>query len=316
MYKVFVDGQEGTTGLQIRQRLANHSHVEMMTIDSGKRKDQIVKKHFLNTADIVFLCLPDTAAKASVSLIKNENIRVIDASTAHRTNASWVYGLPELSDTHRKKIKKATRVSVPGCHATGFNLLMHPLIKHGLVPKDYPLTCHSLTGYSGGGKKLINIHESAEDNYKKQLSAPRHYALSLNHKHLPEMQLISGLESPPHFTPIVGDFYQGMAVGIPLCCRLLNDKSSAKEIHSFLMNYYRKQTFVRVMPFDDETHLDHGFFQMQQSNHTNCNDIFVYGNETHVLMISRLDNLGKGASGAAIQNMNIMLSLDETIGLK
>ena len=227
--KVFVDGQEGTTGLQIHERLQARKDIEILKIDPEKRKDPKERKKLINEADIVFLCLPDEAARESVSLVENNNTRIIDASTAHRTNDSWAYGLPELSPAHREKIRNSSRVSVPGCHATGFNVLMYPLIKEGLVQKDYPVTCHSVTGYSGGGKKRIAEYDAAGVS-DESMKSPRFYALSLKHKHLPEMQKISGLAKPPLFTPIIGANYKGMTVAIPLYSSLLPKKSSAESI--------------------------------------------------------------------------------------
>ena len=314
MHKVFVDGQEGTTGLQIRERLEKHAAVTLIEIDPEKRKDLATRKALLNDADITFLCLPDTAARESVALIDNERTRVIDASTAHRTDPAWVYRLPELNKQQREKLKTAKRVGVPGCHASGFVLLMHPLVDAGIVPVDYPVTCHSLTGYSGGGKKMIAEYE-AFGRSKEPLAAPRHYALGQNHKHLPEMQHYSGLAFAPNFNPIVFDFYKGMTVCIPLESRLLEAKPPAKYLHDFLREYYAGERFVTVMPFDDPANLEHGAFNPLLTNNTNRADLFVFGNAERMLLVSRLDNLGKGASGAAVQNMNIMIGVDEGMGL-
>jgi len=315
MYKVFVDGQEGTTGLQIRERLLGHAGIELLEIQPEKRKDPEARQSLLNKADVAFLCLPDAAAKESVSLVHNNTTRIIDASTAHRTDPRWTYGLPELNKQQRSRIKKSLRVCVPGCHATGFNLLMYPLVTGGFVPADHPVTCHSVTGYSGGGKKLIAVYEGP-DTGSKGLEAPRHYALSLSHKHLPEMQKISGLAAPPIFTPIAGGFYKGMAVFIPLFCSLLHNKPTARDIHGYLASYYASERFVDVYAFDPDARLNNGFFNPLEANNTNRNDIFVFGGEERMLLVSRLDNLGKGASGAAVQNMNIMLGFDESTGLE
>ncbi|MFZ5634369.1 MAG: N-acetyl-gamma-glutamyl-phosphate reductase [Bacillota bacterium] len=314
-YKVFVDGREGTTGLKINERLSNRTDIDILKIEPEKRKDPEVRRMFLNEADIAFLCLPDSASRESASLVTNNKTRIIDASTAFRTDPNWIYGLPELSKNQRALIRDAHRVSVPGCHATGFNLALYPLVREGIVPEDYPVTCHSITGYSGGGKRLIEQYEAIGLN-KKNLQSPRFYALNLNHKHLPEMQKITGLLYPPVFTPIVADFYQGMVVAIPLLKRLLNKKMTAKEIQEFMTSYYAAERFVRVMPYESEKYLDNGYFDATGCNHTNQIEIFVFGHGEQILILSRLDNLGKGASGAAVQNMNIMLGVDEGTGLE
>lgn len=314
-YKVFVDGQEGTTGLKINERLSRRTDIELLKIDPERRKDPEARRAFLNEADIAFLCLPDAASRESASLVTSDKTRIIDASTAHRTDLGWTYGIPELSKHQRAMISASHRVSNPGCFATGFNMALYPLVKEGIVPKDYPLTCHSITGYSGGGKKLIEKYESAREN-KKALESPRFYALSLSHKHLPEMQKISGLLFPPLFTPIVCDFYKGMVVAVPLLRRSLNKKVTAREVQEFMASYYESERFVRVMPYEAESNLDNGFFDATGCNNTNRIEIFVFGNGEQILLLSRLDNLGKGASGAAVQNMNIMLGLDEGLGLE
>jgi N-acetyl-gamma-glutamyl-phosphate reductase len=314
MYKVFVDGQEGTTGLQIRDRLLGHAGVKLIEIDPARRKDSAERRRLLNDADIAFLCLPDAAAKESAALVSNDRTRLIDASTAHRTDASWVYGLPELDKAQRAKIRGAARVANVGCHAVGFILLVHPLVAAGVVPADYPVTCHSLTGYSGGGKKMIADYE-APGRPRFPIGAPRHYALGMSHKHLPEMQKYGGLAFPPAFNPVVGDFYKGMVVVVPLARRLLAKKRSLREVHELLAQYYAGERFVRVMPFNDGANLDDGFFDPMGANDTNRDDIFVFGNDENLVLVSRLDNLGKGASGNAVQNMNLMLGLDEATNL-
>ncbi|OPY57890.1 MAG: N-acetyl-gamma-glutamyl-phosphate reductase [Pelotomaculum sp. PtaU1.Bin035] len=313
-YKVFVDGQEGTTGLKINERLSRRADIDILKIDPERRKDPEVRCIFLNEADIAFLCLPDVASRESAALVTNNKTRIIDASTAHRTDPNWTYGIPELSKNQRARIRDSRRVSVPGCHATGFNMAIYPLIQEGIVPKDYPITCQSITGYSGGGKKLIEKYEETGVN-KKNLKSPRFYALNLTHKHLPEMQKINGLLFPPLFTPIVGDFYQGMVVAVPLLTRLLNKKISAKDVQEVLASYYSSEHFVSVMPYESEDCLDSGYLDATGCNNTNRIEIFIFGNGEQILLLSRLDNLGKGASGAAIQNMNIMLGLDERTGL-
>ncbi|MBN1532331.1 MAG: N-acetyl-gamma-glutamyl-phosphate reductase [Spirochaetes bacterium] len=313
--RVFVDGQEGTTGLRIHERLAARSDIELLQIDPERRKDPGARRGLLNAADVAFLCLPDDAARESVSLVTNGSTRIIDASTAHRTDPSWAYGLPELSREQRDAVASSKRVAVPGCHATGFVIPLYPLVRLGVVPEDYPVTCQSLTGYSGGGKKLIAAYEGPGAD-RESLKYFRSYALGLSHKHLPEMHRYSGLAFPPLFTPVVGDFYVGMSISVPLQARLLSKRVSAADVREMLASYYRGERFVRVMPFESESLLDGGFFKMQECNDTNLLDIFVFGNDRQILLVSRLDNLGKGASGAAVQNMNIMLGLDEATGLE
>ena len=311
--KVFVDGQEGTTGLKIHEYLSKRSDIEWLSIDSDKRKDTTERSRLINSADIVFLCLPDAAAREAVALIENDHTRVIDASTAHRTNTDWAYGLPELSPAHREKIKQSKRVAVPGCHASGFAMGMYPLVKAGIVSPDYPVTCTSLTGYSGGGKSLIGKYESAEAG---QLNSPRPYGLTLQHKHLPEMQVISGLNYPPVFVPIVANYFKGMGVSLPLYSHMLQKEMTAEQVHDFFADYYSGETFLKVMPYDSSAFLDNGFFTVEDCNDTNRVELFVFGNNDRILVATRFDNLGKGASGAAVQCMNIMLGVPEDTGLQ
>jgi len=314
-YKVFVDGQEGTTGLRINERLRGRSDIELLKIDPEKRKDISERKRLINEADIVFLCLPDEAAKESVSLAENSKTRIIDASTAHRTNDSWVYGFPELSSKQRESIASASRVAVPGCYATGFIALLYPLVKGGIIPDDYPVTCHAVSGYSGGGKKRIAEYESADPS-DEAIKSPRFYALSLKHKHIPEMQKITGLRHPPLFTPIIGPYYSGMTVAVPVYSRLLPHKNSAESICEFLYSYYERQHFIKVYPFGSDGGVVDGFLSATGCNGTNMLEIYVTGNDEHILLTARLDNLGKGASGAAVQCMNIMMGIDERTGLE
>ncbi|RCX18324.1 N-acetyl-gamma-glutamyl-phosphate reductase [Anaerobacterium chartisolvens] len=313
-HKIFVDGQEGTTGLKINERLNLRDDVIILKIDPQKRKDTSERKRLLNEADIVFLCLPDAAARESVSLVENDRTRIIDASTAHRTDDRWAYGLAELSAEHRKRIKSSMRVSVPGCFATGFNAAVYPLVKEGIIPSDYPLTCHSVSGYSGGGKKLIEQYEDITEN-SERLKSPRFYSLGLTHKHLPEMQKVCSLDFAPLFTPIVSCFYQGMSVAVPIMPRLLPKRLGAAELQEFFSDYYKNEHFIRVMPYNAESNLDNGYLGAEECNGTNYLHLFVFGNDDRILLLSRLDNLGKGASGAAVQNMNIMLGIDEKKGL-
>lgn len=307
--KVYIDGKEGTTGLQIYERLGGRDDIELLLIDEDKRKDTEERRRFLNAADIVFLCLPDAAAKEAVSLIENENTRVIDASTAHRTAAGWDYGFAELSAARRQAIAVSKRVANPGCHATGFIASVYPLVQMGVVPKDYPLSIFSLTGYSGGGKKMIAQYES--DNRDIKLSAPRIYGLNLHHKHLPEMQTVCGLTQPPVFCPVVDDYYKGMAGTISLHNAALPGKPSAQDIWEKLSAYYAGQQMVSVAPFGGED-------AMIAANTMAGRDslqLIVCGHEEQTIVTALFDNLGKGASGAAVQNMNIMLGLEETTGL-
>lgn len=315
-YKVYVDGQEGTTGLKINERLAGRTDIEILKIASEKRKDIEARRVLLNEADIVFLCLPDAASREAVSLVENKNTRIIDASTAFRTHEDWVYGLAEMGKEQRELIHKGSRVANPGCHATGFNLGVYPLVKAGIIPNTYPLTAYSVTGYSGGGKKMIEQYENSDEQVKKKLESPRFYSLNLTHKHLPEMKKVCGLTNDPLFTPIVGDFYKGMLVSVPLIKSMLSKNVTAKDVQEILANHYAGEHFVKVIPFESAEHLDSGFLNATECNDTNKAEIFVFGRDEQILVISRFDNLGKGASGAAVQNMNIMLGIDERIGLE
>lgn len=313
MFKIFVDGQEGTTGLQINERLAKHNGIEILKIDNDKKKDIEVKKQFLNEADVVFLCLPDDASRESASLVTNDKTCIIDASTAHRTHPDWTYGFPELKG-QRDKIKNSRRISVPGCYATGFIALMYPLVREGIVQKDYPVSVHAISGYSGGGKKMIAQYQ-ASDTDNGSLIAPRPYSAKLNHKHLPEMQKVVGLEFTPLFTPMVCNYYKGMVVSVPLHRRFLPQKSTALQIHEFLSKYYESERFIKVLPIEPELSTENGYLNAIASNDTNQNDICIFHNDEQIVLMSRLDNLGKGASGAAVQCMNIVLGYDEGTGL-
>ena len=308
--KVYIDGQVGTTGLQIYERIGNRNDLELLRIDEDKRHDTDERRKFLNSADIVFLCLPDAGAIEAVSLIENPDVRVIDASTAHRTSDDWVYGYPELSKEQRAAIAAGKRVANPGCHATGLISSVAPLVKMGILPADYPVTCYSLTGYSGGGKKMIAQYE-AQDRDEK-LSAPGIYGLTLKHKHIPEMQKVTGLTYPPVFMPIVDDYYKGMATTIMLQNRLLPGQPSAKDICASLQSYYADEHFVTVLPYDAKQ----GTVYANVLAGTNHLQLVVCGYEDQTSVTALFDNLGKGASGAAVQNMNIMLGLDEAIGLE
>ena len=308
MKKVFIDGKAGTTGLRIYERLSERTDIELMLLPEEKRKDIGARREMLNTCDIAFLCLPDAAAIEAVGLIENEKVRVLDTSTAHRTDPGWAYGFPELSEAHREKIKNSNRIAVPGCHASGFISLVYPLIEAGAISKDTLLTCHSLTGYSGGGKKMIAEYEAPEPDVA--LASPRQYGLTQNHKHLKEMKAITGINSFPAFCPIVADYYSGMLVTVPLFKEQLNGVTlqDIKEIYS-------KKYASDMVSFKDEISED-GFICSNKLSFNDSMEIFVQGNEDRILLISRYDNLGKGASGAAIQNMNILLGTDEKTGLE
>lgn len=310
-YKIFVDGQFGTTGLKIHEMLDGREELELLTIAEKDKKDLTAKSALINQADLVFLCLPDAAAKESVKLISNTTTKIIDASTAHRTNSDWAYGIPELTAGHREQIQHAQKVCVPGCHATGLIMAMKPLIEKHIVSPKSKLICHSITGYSGGGRAMIEAYESANDEFQSQ----RPYALQLNHKHLPEMQAVLGLETAPLFTPSVGNFRQGMLVMSYLVKDDLLQRVSRQDIIKTYQQHYQNEAFVRIIE-ENVTYLDEGFLDATRCNNTNRIEISVYENADYVVIISRLDNLGKGASGAAIQNMNLMLGLDEGMGLR
>lgn len=306
--KVYIDGKEGTTGLQIYERLGKREDIELLLIDEDKRKDSAERKKFLNAADLVFLCLPDAAAVEAVSMIENPDTRVIDASTAHRVLPGWAYGFPELSALHRSMIAAGKRVANPGCHATGFVSVVYPLVTLGILPADAYLTCFSLTGYSGGGKKMIAQYE-AEDR-DALLSSPAPYALSQGHKHLPEMSVRCGLERTPVFVPIVDDYYKGMATTVTFHREQLRGIDSLSRLREALLDFYAGQNLVRVAPGD-------GGGKLYAAERAGKDDLVltVAGSDECFTVTALFDNLGKGASGAAVQNMNIMLGLDERTGL-
>ena len=308
MINVFIDGKAGTTGLGIYERLEKRDDIRIISLSEDLRKNTAARKEAINAADVVFLCLPDDAAREAVTLIDNPHTVVIDASTAHRTEKGWAYGFPELSKEHRAAIKSAKRIANPGCYASGFISLVYPLIKDGIAGADYPFVCHAVSGYSGAGKKGIQQYEDTERD--KRLDAPRLYALSLSHKHLPEMTAQCGLASSPVFNPYICDFYAGMTVSVPLHRRLLLKKLSKEAIFEHYSAYYAGCRFIRVTKETEE-----GFLSANTLAGTNDLEIFVGGNEEQILLTARLDNLGKGASGAAVQNMNIAAGLDEGLGL-
>lgn len=312
-YKVFIDGKEGTTGLKIFERFANRTDIEIMQISEEKRKDADERKKFINDSDFTFLCLPDAASIEAVALCTNPKTRIIDASTAHRTAEGWAYGFPELGADFRNKIISSSRVAVPGCYASGFASICYPLTKSGIVPKDYPIVCHAVSGYSGAGKKGIAQYE--EENRDKQFDSPRLYALTQTHKHIPEMKKISGLEYEPIFNPYVCDYYSGMTVTIPFYTRLLSKKVTARDVYDIFCAHYEGSHFVKVAAFMGED-LETPFIPSNTLSGTNNMRIFVYGNDDRVVVTSQFDNLGKGASGAAVQCMNIMMGIDEACGLE
>jgi N-acetyl-gamma-glutamyl-phosphate reductase len=311
-HTVYVDGQEGTTGLRIREVLGERPDIELLRIDPGKRKDPAERRRLLNEADVAFLCLPDAAAREAAAMVTSERTCLIDASTAHRTDPDWVFGLPELAPGQRERIRGAQRISNPGCHASAFILLVRPLVDAGILEPSARVAATSVTGYSGGGRRMIEQYEAGGD---PRLLAPRQYGLTLSHKHLPEMLEHSGLDVPPVFMPIVGNFFKGLAVSIPLHLADLREGATPEEIHQVYAQRYAGERFVRVMPLNDPDVLDAAYFDIQEANGTNRVDLFVFGRSTQVVLIGRLDNLGKGASGAAVQSMNIRLGVEEAKGL-
>lgn len=311
--KIFIDGSEGTTGLRINERFQGREDIELLTIDPALRKDTEERKRLINASDITFLCLPDAAAKEAVSLIENDNVRIIDASTAHRTESGWAYGFPELSASHREAIKKGKRIAVPGCYATGFISLVYPMIAEGIMAADYPVSAFGLSGYSGAGKKVIAAYEAEER--PADFDAPREYALTQAHKHLKEMKAITGLAKEPLFSPIICDYYSGMVMSVPLYTDMLKKAKTPVEIHQMFSKFYEGEKFVKVMPLDAEA----GEGNMLAGNGCSGWDglrIFVTGNADRVVLSAQFDNLGKGASGAAVQCLNIMLGCEEDKGLQ
>ena len=313
-YRAFVDGQEGTTGLRIHEYLAQRNDIEVLRIDADKRKDAAERARLLNAADVAFLCLPDVAAREAAALVTNPKTCLIDASTAHRTTPGWAYGLPELAPGQRELIRAGKRISNPGCHASAFILLLRPLVDTGLVQASLPVSASSITGYSGGGKKMIEQYEAGGDAL---LDSPRPYGLTLVHKHVPEMMTHTGLTATPVFMPIVGKFYKGLSVSVPLHLSQLDSGCTAQDLQGVFEKCYAGERFIRVMPLRDPSTLESGggFFDVQACNDTNRVDIFVFANDSQVILMARLDNLGKGASGAAVQAMNVHLGLDESLGL-
>ncbi len=309
-HTVFVDGQAGTTGLRIHEYLAQRHDVEVLRIAPERHKDTAERARLLNAADVAFLCLPDVAAREAAALVTNPHTCLIDASSAHRTMPGWVFGLPELAAGQRAAIRGSKRISNPGCHASAFILLLRPLVDARLLPAAHALTATSITGYSGGGKKMIEHYQAGNE---PALTSPRPYALSLAHKHVPEMMLHSGLAAQPIFMPMVGNFYKGLVVTVPLHLAMLGTTPEA--VQAAYEARYAGERFIRVLPLRDAATLEHGYFDVQASNDSNRVDIFVFANDTQAVLMARLDNLGKGASGAAVQAMNVHLGLDEGLGL-
>ena len=308
MIKVFIDGQAGTTGLQIKEKLLKHPSVELIEIDNDKRKDEAERQKLMNSAEVVFLCLPDAAAIEAVKLVANPDTVIIDASTAHRTLDGWTYGFPELSSEQFQKIKNSKRIANPGCHASGFVSIVYPLVNSGIMPADYPVTAFSITGYSGGGNKMIGEYENAER--EEDLGTPRQYGLTQFHKHLPEMKKVCGLTCEPIFMPVVSDYYCGMAVSVPVFTKMLNKKLTLKEVYDLLNDFYKDSKFINVSYAPEN-----GFLSPLGHEGTNDMTIYVSGNDDRIVLTSVFDNLGKGASSAAIENMNIAMGFDETTAL-
>lgn len=310
MKKVFIDGSAGTTGLKIFERFQNREDLELLTISEADRKNLDARIAKVCEADISFLCLPDAASKEICEKLPKE-VRLLDTSTAHRTLPDWVYGLPELSAERRAAVAAANRVAVPGCHATGFITLAAPLVSMGIAAPDYPFTAHSVTGYSGGGKKMIAAYEAADRPVT--YDSPRQYALGQTHKHLPEMQKIAGLTHAPVFNPIVADYFSGMVVTVPLHTRLLQKQMTPEDVVKAFTDYYGDQRFIHVMPYGKVP--EDGTMDALSLAGTNDLEIYIVGTAEQIVLISRFDNLGKGASGAAVQCMNLMLGLPEDTGL-
>ena len=307
MFQVFIDGSAGTTGLRIREMLEKRQDVSLVTLPESLRKDVSARKDALNSADVAFLCLPDDAAREAAALVENKDTVVIDASTAHRTHPEWAYGFPELSAQHRARIRSGKRIANPGCYASGFIALVYPLVKRGIAAADYPFVCHAVSGYSGAGKKGIAQYEGAERDVS--LETPRLYGLTLSHKHLPEMVAQCGLSRRPVFNPYICDYYSGMSVTVPLFAGLLEKRVTPADVRALFSEHYAGAKFVKV---GEEPS---GYIAANPFDGTNQMEILVNGNDEQILLTARFDNLGKGASGAAVQNMNIALGLDESTGL-
>ena len=310
--KVFIDGAEGTTGLRINERFEKRDDIEILNIDPDLRKDADERAKLINSSDYTFLCLPDAAAIEAVGLCQNPGTVIIDASTAHRTRDDWAYGLPELSKEHFEKIQRSKRIAVPGCYASGFIMMAYPLVKEGIVGADYPFTIPALSGYSGAGKKAIALYEA--DDKTQDLYAPRQYALAQMHKHLPEMKKIAQLTKEPIFIPVVDDYYCGMIVNLPIHADLMKKRMTPEQVRDFYAQYYSGQTFIRVPEFGCESETN-GFLAANNMAGLDYANIIVTGNEDRIMVAAMFDNLGKGASGAAIECLNISMGIDPATGL-
>ncbi len=308
MKKIFIDGKAGTTGLRIYERLENRSDIEIITLSEDNRKDPVARKQAINSADVVFLCLPDVASIEAVEMVENDNTVIIDTSTAHRTNSDWAYGFPELSVDFENKIKNSKRIAVPGCHASGFIALIHPLIEAGILSKSVELTCHSITGYSGGGKQMIAQYESEDRDIL--LNAPRQYGITQTHKHLKEMVKISGLENAPIFCPIVSNFYSGMEVTVPLFKSMLQNGATIDDVKRLYAEKYNTE----IVSYNENAD-EGGFLASNKLENKDSMEITVAGNEDRIILVARYDNLGKGASGAALECLNIVLGNEKTANL-
>lgn len=306
--RVFIDGSVGTTGLRIHERLSIRTDIELVTIEEEHRKDLNFRKEAIESADAAFLCLPDSASIEIVAALGNSGVKILDTSTAHRTNPAWAYGFPELGKEFYEKLMSSNRIAVPGCHASGFCSIVKPLVENGIIAPDYPIVCTSVTGYSGGGKSMIAEYESSDRD--AALDSPRQYGLSQKHKHLPEMKTVCGLDFEPCFSPIVADFYSGMTVSVPLTSRLLAKKMSIKDIHEIFSQHYANQKLIKVLPFGME-----GLLSTNGMSGKDSMEIIVTGNDDRILIASTFDNLGKGASGAALQCFNLITGANETEGL-
>ena len=309
MTKVFIDGSQGTTGLKIENRLRSRDDIELLTIDEDKRKNIDEREKMINSSDVTLLCLPDDASREAVSLIRNKNVKIIDTSTAHRTEPDWAYGFPELDSSFREKIKNSNRIAIPGCYASGFSAIVYPLVKGGIIANDYPITCYAISGYTGAGKNGIAQYEFVDRN--RELDAPRQYGLTQEHKHLKEMTAIPGLSRVPFFAPHICDYRYGMVVSIPIFADMMEKKMTPEELQAFFAKHYEGEPLIKVR--------DLGYSNMIGANNFAKRDdmeIEINGNNERILLTTRFDNLGKGASGAAMQCLNLALGLDETKGLK